>query len=89
LRPRGVGEVAVRFGFALAPERHAAMPPEERGSFVKDAIAFFDKVNAEDKHVVRGIFEGAKAPLSQPGPLSWMEREIHDFQGYLARKLSG
>jgi hypothetical protein len=34
-----------------------------------------------------GIYQGAKAPLPMPGRLSWMEREIRDFVGYLARKL--
>ncbi len=85
LRPKGLGEVAVRFGAAIAPEVMAAVP--DRETFVRDTIAFFDKVNAEDKGVVEGIYQGAKAPLSKPGRLSWMEREIHDFMGYLARRL--
>ncbi len=85
LRPRGTGHVDVRFGVAVAPERYAAIDDKE--TFVRDTIAFFDKVNAEDKLVVQGIYQGAKAPLSTPGPLSWMEREIHDFIGYLARRL--
>ena len=37
--------------------------------------------------MVEGIYQRAKAPLSKPGRLAWMEREIHDFMGYLARKL--
>jgi hypothetical protein len=69
----------------LAPEVIASLP--DRDGFVRDTVAFFDKVNAEDKGVVEGIYQGAKAPLSRPGPLSWMEREIHDFMGYLARRL--
>jgi phenylpropionate dioxygenase-like ring-hydroxylating dioxygenase large terminal subunit len=86
LRPRGLGEVDVRFGAALAPERLAAL--DDPAKFVADTIAFFDKVNAEDKGVVMGIYQGAKAPLSRPGRLSWLEREIHDFIGYLARRLA-
>lgn len=86
LRPRGTGQVDVRFGVAVAPERLAAVA--DKAKFVADTIAFFDQVNGEDKLVVQGIYEGAKAPLSVPGRLSWMEREIHDFIGYLARRLS-
>lgn len=86
LRPRGTGHVDVRFGVAVAPERYAAL--DDKDKFVADTIAFFDKVNDEDKLVVQGIYQGAKAPLSKPGPLSWMEREIHDFIGYLARRLA-
>jgi phenylpropionate dioxygenase-like ring-hydroxylating dioxygenase large terminal subunit len=86
LRPRGTGKVDVRFGAAVAPERLQAVA--DKPKFIADTIAFFDKVNAEDKIVVQGIYEGAKAPLSTPGRLSWMEREIHDFMGYLARRLT-
>lgn len=86
LRPRGTGQVDVRFGFALAPERFATI--DALNTEVAQALAFFDKVNAEDKVVVEGIYEGARAPLSTPGRLSWMEREIHDFIGYLARRLA-
>jgi phenylpropionate dioxygenase-like ring-hydroxylating dioxygenase large terminal subunit len=86
LRPRGTGKVDVRFGAAVAPERLQAVADKPKP--IADTIAFFDKVNAEDKIVVQGIYEGAKAPLSTPGRLSWMEREIHDFMGYLARRLT-
>jgi choline monooxygenase len=85
LQPRSLSQVNIRFGVAVAPEVMAAQTDPD--GFISDTIAFFDKVNAEDKGVVTGICEGAKAPLSKPGPLSWMEREIHDFIGYLARQL--
>ena len=38
--------------------------------------------------VVEGIFEGAQAPLSRAGPLSWLERENHEFSRYLVRRLT-
>ncbi|MBZ0161376.1 MAG: hypothetical protein K8H74_01545, partial [Notoacmeibacter sp.] len=57
--------------------------------FLKETIDFFDLVNAEDRMVVEGIYRGARAPLSKPGPLSWMERSIHDFIRYLALNLIG
>jgi choline monooxygenase len=85
LQPRGLSQVNVRFGVAVAPEVMGAQTDPD--TFIRDTIAFFDKVNSEDKGIVMGICEGAKAPLSKPGPLSWMEREIHDFIGYLARQL--
>ena len=45
-------------------------------------------MNAEDRKVVEGLYEGTGAPLAKPGRLSWLEREIHDFMGYLDRGLS-
>ena len=87
LRPNGTGETQVRFGVALAPEVHEALR-EGRDQWVKDLVDFFDRVNAEDKVVVEGIFKGAQAPLASRGPLSWLEREIHDFARYLAKRLT-
>jgi choline monooxygenase len=75
----------VRFGAALAPEVMSSL--NDPGSFVDELIGFFDRVNAEDKRIVEGLFEGTAAPLARPGRLSWLEREIHDFMGYLARGL--
>jgi len=88
LRPKGVGQVHVRFGVALAPEVYEALG-ETRDAWVKELVDFFDRVNAEDKFVVEGIFKGSKAPLASRGPLSWLEREIHDFARYLDAKLNG
>jgi phenylpropionate dioxygenase-like ring-hydroxylating dioxygenase large terminal subunit len=85
LRPKGVGQVHVRFGIALAPEVHGALSDVD--AFLAPMVAFFDKVNAEDRFVVEGIFEGARSPLARAGRLSWLEREIHDFARYLAKRL--
>jgi choline monooxygenase len=77
----------VRFGAALAPEVVAAL--EDREAAVRELVDFFDRVNAEDRFVVEGLYAGAQAPLARPGRVSWLEREIHDFIGYLARRLVG
>lgn len=87
LRPRSVGGVDVRFGVALAPEVLEACP--DRGAFVRELVGFFDRVNEEDRAVVEGIYAGIRAPLARPGPLSWLERKLHDFIGYPARRLAG
>ncbi len=87
LRPTSVGEVAVRFGFALAPEVEDAL--EDRAGFVAETLDFFDRVNAEDKGIVQGIYQALQAPYAAPGPLSWLERELTDFHAYLAGRLTG
>ena len=83
-----LGEVHLRFGIALAPEVHEALG-EARDTWVKELADFFDRVNAEDRVVVEGINRGAQAPLATRGPLSWLEREIHDFARYLSARLNG
>jgi len=85
LRPLGIGKVQVRFGAALAPEVSENL--RDRDSFLAELAAFFAKVNGEDRFVVESIFKSAEAPMSKPGPLSWLERELHDFHRYLARRL--
>ncbi|WP_317056943.1 aromatic ring-hydroxylating oxygenase subunit alpha [Roseovarius rhodophyticola] len=88
LRPKGVGQVDVRFGVAIAPEVDAELGyADERQAWIDDLVTFFEHVNTEDRQVVEGIFAGSAASQAAPGPLSWLEREIHDFQKYLSRRL--
>jgi choline monooxygenase len=87
LRPKSVGQVHVRFGAALAPEVVEGL--NDREAFVGELVGFFDRVNAEDRGIVEGLFQGTAAPLARPGRLSWLERELHDFMGYLADRLTG
>ena len=88
LRPRGVGEVDIRFGVAIAPEVDAMLSyADEREAWVRDLVTFFEHVNSEDRQVVEGIYAGSRSGFAAPGQLSWLEREIHDFQKYLARRL--
>ena len=89
LRPRGVGAVDVRFGVAIAPEVDAMLTDAaERAAWIRDLVAFFEHVNGEDRHVVEGIYAGSRSSFASPGQLSWLEREIHDFQKYLAQRLA-
>jgi len=85
LRPLGVGQVKVRFGIAVAPEVYDSL--EDPESWVSELLTFFDDVNAEDRFVVEGIYDGSGSEYATSGPLSWLEREIHDFQVYLAQRL--
>ena len=88
LHPRDLDHVRVRFGLAVAPEAYAALG-DGRQQWLETTLAFFDKVNAEDKFVVEGIHRGSSSPLARSGPFSWLEREIHDFSHYLDRQLNG
>ena len=85
LQPDGPGRTRIRYGAAMAPEVLAAQSDPE--TYIAETKTFLDAVQLEDKNVVEGIFAGAKAPLSSPGPLSWLERENHEFTQYLARRL--
>lgn len=56
---------------------------------MRELVDCFGRVNAEDKVVVEGIHRGSQAPLASRGPLSWLEREIHDFARYLDKRPNG
>ena len=86
LQPDGVGKVKIRFGAAIAPE--VLMDQKNPKKFIEDTRKFLYEVQEEDRYVVEGIFKGANSPLGKPGPLSWLERENHEFTQYIARKLT-
>lgn len=85
LQPKGVGQVHIRYGAALAPE--VVENEADPDAYIREFIEFLDEVNEEDRFVVEGIYSGAKAPLSKPGPLCWLEQSIHEFAQYLSRRL--
>jgi phenylpropionate dioxygenase-like ring-hydroxylating dioxygenase large terminal subunit len=84
LQPQGTGQVRLRFGMAVAPEVAAVV---DMDAYCRDMLAFFDRVNEEDRGVVEAIYRNAAAPLASPGPLSWLEHELGDLAAYLARRL--
>ncbi|MEM7207460.1 MAG: SRPBCC family protein [Pseudomonadota bacterium] len=85
IQPKGTGEIQIRYGAALAPEVMAAN--DNKDELIDGIVDFLDHVNEEDRFVVEGIYKGAKASLSSPGPLCWLEHENHDFTKYIASQL--
>jgi len=85
LQPIGHNRVSIKYGAAVAPEVLDAQPDQD--AFISEIKAFLDIVQEEDREVVEGIYKGALSPLGKPGPLSWLERENHEFTQYLARHL--
>ena len=86
IQPNGVEKVMIRFGAAIAPEVYEEKKNEE--SYLFETKKFLYEVQEEDRFVVEALFKGVSSPLGKPGPLSWLERENHEFTQYLARKLS-
>ena len=86
LQPRGPGEIDVLYGLAFAPEIMA----QERtlAATTRKASAFLDATNEEDRVVVERLYAGVRAPLAEPGPLSWLEKENLDFARYLLRSVT-
>jgi len=85
VQPKGPSEVSIRYGVALAPEVFKHHPDVK--SFIDEIQELLGRVQEEDRILVEAILKGAQAPLARRGPLSWLEREIHEFIQYLARQL--
>jgi len=85
LQPKGHDKVSIKYGAAIAPEVLSVQADKQ--AFIAKTKAFLDIVQVEDRGVVEGIYRGALSPLGTPGPLSWLERENHEFTQYLARHL--
>lgn len=86
LQPRSPGEIDVRYGLAFAPEVMADQ--KDLDSRLEEAKAFLDATNEEDRVVVEALWEGVQAPLAEPGPLSWLEKENLDFLRYVLRMVT-
>jgi choline monooxygenase len=85
LQPLGMGEVQIRYGLAFAPE---LMAEKHLAARIKEAKDYLDETNEEDRGVVEGLYRGVQAPLAEPGPLSWLEKENLDFTRYILARVT-
>ncbi|WP_102222763.1 aromatic ring-hydroxylating oxygenase subunit alpha [Acidimangrovimonas sediminis] len=84
LTPDGPGHVRVLYGGGLAPEFVADPQAAEHFDRLR---ALLDDVNMEDKGCVEKVYRGLCAGLSEPGPLSHLERPNYDFARYIAGRM--
>ncbi|MEY2581595.1 MAG: choline monooxygenase [Ilumatobacteraceae bacterium] len=87
LSPLGVDKVRIRWDVSVAPEVLADQSDPK--CYVADLLRLLDLVNAEDRPIVEGVFQGIHRPNLVRGPLSYLERNVYDFDRYLARSLTG
>lgn len=83
ISPLGTDRVRIRWDVSVAPEVLAAQP--DRDAYVDDLLALLHAVNAEDQPIVEGIRRRAVGPQFRRGPLSYLERNVFDFDRYVAR----
>jgi phenylpropionate dioxygenase-like ring-hydroxylating dioxygenase large terminal subunit len=83
LQPMGPGKVHMIFGGGFAPEFMADPRAAEYGAELRGLLR---EVNIEDRGCTEAVYRGVSAGLSQPGPLSHLERPVYDFARYLASR---
>jgi len=84
LTPQGPDQVEVLFGGGMSPDWIADPAAEAHLTAVK---ALLDDVNVEDKGCVEKVYRGLVAGMSEPGPLSHLERPNFEFAQYIASKV--
>lgn len=86
LQPRGVDRVHIIYGAGFAPE---FISDPEADKLKTDLKALVDEANREDKVGVESVFKGSRGGLATSGHLSNLERPLHEFSQYIARKVTG
>jgi phenylpropionate dioxygenase-like ring-hydroxylating dioxygenase large terminal subunit len=86
LTPDGPGHVNVLFGGGMSPEWLADPAAPAHLASVR---ALLDDVNVEDKGCTERVYRGLLAGMSEPGPLSHLERPNFEFAQYLAGRIAG
>jgi choline monooxygenase len=71
------------YGGGLAPDFIADPKVEEYNTSLQSLL---HEVNIEDRGCTEAVYRGVSAGLSQPGPLSHLERPLYDFARYLASR---
>jgi choline monooxygenase len=87
LSPLGVDRVRIRWDVSVAPEVLADQA--DAALYTKRLVELLNLVNAEDQPVVEGVYRGVQRGGLQRGPLSYLERNVYDFDRYIARALGG
>ena len=87
LSPLGTGQVRIRWDVSVAPEVLADQA--DPAAYVADLLDLLNLVNSEDRPIVEGVFRGVQRTSLTRGPLSYFERNVYDFDRYIARSLTG
>ncbi|HUS55766.1 MAG TPA: SRPBCC family protein [Thermohalobaculum sp.] len=83
LQPMGTGKVNMILGGGFAPDFIADPKAAEYDTELQSLL---HAVNIEDRGCTEAVYRGVSAGLSQPGPLSHLERPVYDFSRYLASR---
>ncbi len=86
LTPDGPGHVNVLYGGGMSADWVA---DPEAMTHLATLRALLDDVNIEDKGCTERVYRGLCAGMSEPGPLSHLERPNFEFAQYLAGRIAG
>ncbi len=85
IQPQGVEQVRIRWAVSVPREILDASPDPE--AHIEHLRSFLGVVNSEDRPTVEGVFSSTRTTNAPRGPMSHLERNVFDFDRYLARRL--
>ena len=85
ISPLGTARVRIAWHLAIAPVtlRHQPDP----AAYVAGVVDLLHRVNAEDRPVVEGVRRGQRRSGLTSAPLSYLERNVYDFDQYVVGRL--
>jgi phenylpropionate dioxygenase-like ring-hydroxylating dioxygenase large terminal subunit len=86
ISPIGTDRARIRWDVSIAPDVLAAAP--DRDAYVASILALLNTVNNEDQPVVESIRRTVDGPQFDRGPFSEYERNVYDFDRYIAGRLT-
>ena len=86
ISPLGTDHVRIRWDVSIAPEMLAAQSDPD--VYVATVLKLLKMVNAEDQPIVEGVRRSMDGPQFPRGPMSYLERNVYDFDRYIATRLS-
>lgn len=85
MQPVGTKKLRVRWWAAVPAEILESLP--NRAEYLAGLTRFLEQVNAEDKAIVENVFRSLHSSLAEPGPLSYLEKNVVEFGRYICRSL--
>lgn len=87
ISPVGTDQVRIHWQVAVAPEMLAAQANAD--AYIEDLLTLVHKVNSEDHPIVSALRANASRPQFQRAPMSYLERNVYDFDRYISSRLGG
>ncbi len=84
VQPDGSDAMRATWGVAVPPEVLADVPDEQRAAWVAEFRQYMNTANEEDKALVEALHRGSASPLLPPGTYHPIERNLWQFNRYLA-----
>jgi choline monooxygenase len=86
ITPLGTDRCRIRWDVSVAPEMLAAQ--QDPTAYVARILELMNAVNAEDQPIVEGLRRSVETPQFPRAPLSYLERNVYDFDRYIATRLA-